>query len=143
VSVNDAITGCGWRFPILPDRSGTLGYVQGDENVEQSLRILLLTALGGERVMRADFGSAAPRLVFAPGSTHFLGLLETTVRDAVRDWEPRVDLESVRAEVIGDAAGGRVEDENRVTVSIAYRVRRTNTRQNLVFPFYLNTVRRP
>jgi hypothetical protein len=140
--MNDAITGRGWRFPILPDQAGTLGYVSGDNNVEQSLHVLLLTAFG-ERLMRADFGSAAPRLVFAPGSTQFLGLLETTVRDAVRDWEPRVDLESVRAEIMADAPNGRPEDENRVTVSIGYRVRRTNTRQNLVFPFYLQTVRRP
>lgn len=138
----DSIVGRGWRFPILPDRLGSLGYVEGDDCVEQSLHLLLLTALG-ERVMRADFGTAAPRLVFAPGSTQFLALLERTVRDAVRDWEPRVDLDDVRAEVASDGPRGRPEDENRVTVSIDYRVRRTNTRQNLVFPFYLNTLRRP
>jgi phage baseplate assembly protein W len=142
VIMNDAITGRGWRFPILPDRTGSLGYVSGDENVEQSLHLLLLTALG-ERLMRADFGSAAPRLVFAPGSAQFLGLLERTVRDAVRDWEPRVDLDDVRAEIVADMPNGRPEDDNRVIVSIDYRVRRTNTRQNLVFPFYLSSVRRP
>ena len=43
--------GRGWRFPILPDSSGRLGYSEGEENVEHSLRVLLLTALG-ERVMR-------------------------------------------------------------------------------------------
>jgi phage baseplate assembly protein W len=128
-------TGAGWRFPILPDRAGSLGYVEGDENVLQSLRVLLLTRLG-ERVMRADFGSAAPRLVFAPGSVQYLGLLETTIREAVRDWEPRIDLEEVRAEA-------DPEEENRVTVSIRYLVRRTNTRQNLVFPYYLGTLERP
>lgn len=126
--------GSGWRFPILPDDTGSLAYVDSDANVEQSLKILLLTDLG-ERVMRADFGCKAPRLVFAPGSVQYLGLLETTVREAVRDWEPRVELGEVRAE----ADPG---DETRVTVSISYRVRRTNTRNNLVFPFYLGTVER-
>jgi hypothetical protein len=29
------------------------------------------------------------------------------------------------------------QDESRVTVSLVYRVRRTNTRANLVFPYYL------
>jgi uncharacterized protein len=139
---NDTITGRGWRFPILPDRTGGLGYCEGDDNVEQSLRTLLLTSLH-ERCMRAEFGSAAPRLVFAPGSVQFLGLLETTVRDAVRDWEPRVDLDEVRAEIDGERPGGDPADDNRVTVAIGYRVRRTNTRLNLVFPFYLNTIRRP
>jgi uncharacterized protein len=128
----DMLQGRGWRFPIFPDVTGSLAYVEGDENVEQSLRILLLTQLG-ERVMRPDFGTAAPRLVFAPGSLQFLGLLETTVREAVRDWEPRIDLDAVRAEA-------DPEEENRVTVSIAYRVRRTNSRFNLVFPFYLGTL---
>ena len=126
--------GTGWRFPILPDLTGGLGYASGDENVEQSLKLLLLTNLG-QRVMRFDFGSKAPSLVFAPGSVQYLGLLETTIRDAVRDWEPRVDLEEVRAEP-------DLDDESRITVNIGYRVRTTNTRTNLVFPFYLGKVER-
>ena len=121
--------GTGWRFPILPDASGSLGYSSGDDNVEQSLHILLMTAVG-DRVMRPRFGTQAERLVFAPGSVRFLRLLETTVREAVRDWEARVDLDGVVAEA--DPA-----DETRILVSISYRVRQTNTRQNLVFPFYL------
>lgn len=124
--------GKGWRFPIHPGENGGLGYVGGDENVEQSLRILLLTRLG-ERLMRPRFGSEAPRLVFAPGSEQYLRLLEESVREAVRDWEPRVELDAVRAEA-------DLEDETRVIVSIEYRIRRSNTRTNLVFPFYLDSL---
>jgi len=127
--------GTGWRFPIRPDASGGLGYVDGDANVEQSLGILLQCALG-ERVMRPDFGTEAPRLVFAPGSEQFLSLLETTVREAIVNWEPRVDVQSIAAEA------DPVEPAQ-VTVAIAYTVRQTNTRKNLVFPFYLGTVERP
>lgn len=126
--------GNGWRFPILPDASGGLAYVDGDENVEQSLKILLLTNLG-QRVMRSDFGSKAHSLVFAPGSVQYLGLLETTIREAVRDWEPRIDLEEVLTEADRD-------DETRISVYVGYRIRQTNTRGNLVFPFYLGTVER-
>ena len=126
--------GTGWRFPILPDLTGGLRYASGDENVEQSLKILLMTNLG-QRVMRFDFGSKAPSLVFSPGSIQYLGLLETTIREAVRDWEPRVELEEVRAEP-------DLDDESRITVNIGYRVRTTNTRNNLVFPFYLGKVER-
>jgi phage baseplate assembly protein W len=132
--MKNEILGKGWRFPILPDETGSLAYVANDVNVEQSLRILLLTDLR-ERVMRSDFGCQAPSLVFAPGSVQFLGLLETTVREAIRDWEPRVETESVIAEV-------DPEDETRVTVQIRYVVRQTNTRNNLVFPFYLGTIER-
>ncbi len=121
--------GRGWRFPIQPDAGGGLGYVSGEANIEQSLRLLLMTGLG-ERVMRATFGCDAPRLVFAPGSIQYLRLLETTIREAVRDWEPRVTLEGVYAEA-------NPGDETKVMVSIDYRIRGSNTRSNLVFPFYL------
>jgi len=132
--MDSQFVGKGWRFPILVDLMGGLSYVSGDENVEQSLKILLLTGLG-QRVMRSGFGSKAPSLVFAPGSLQYLGLLETTIREAVRDWEPRIDLDEVRAEP-------DLDDETRVTVHIGYRVRQTNTRGNLVFPFYLGTAER-
>src|ERR1044071_3905391 len=110
--------GRGWRFPIQPDAGGGLGYVEGDANVEQSLRILLMTALG-ERVMRPTFGCAAPRLIFAPGSVQYLRLMETSVREAVRDWEPRVSLDDVTAEAIPG-------DETCVNVNIDYRIRGSN-----------------
>jgi Bacteriophage baseplate protein W len=127
--------GTGWVFPIRPNPAGSLGYVSGDDNVEQSLAILLQTALG-ERVMRPDFGTEAPRLVFAPGSEQFLHLLETTVRNAIINWEPRVDVQSLDAEA--DPV-----DPARITVSIAYTIRQTNTRKNLVFPYYLGVLERP
>jgi phage baseplate assembly protein W len=124
--------GTGWRFPILPDEAGRLAYASGEESIEHCLRALLLTGLG-ERVMRPDFGTRAPDLVFAPDSVQNLHDLEDSIRDAVRSFEPRVELEDVRAEM---APG----EESRVTVSIVYRIRRTNTKANLVFPFYLGTI---
>jgi phage baseplate assembly protein W len=129
---NKPFLGTGWLFPIVPDELGQLGYVSEDENVEQSLRILLLT-LQGERVMRPDFGTQLGRYVFAPGSQQYLRLLETAIKDAVRDWEPRVDLDSVAAEMPSDDP----DSDTVAVVSISYRVRQSNTQQNLVFPFYL------
>jgi phage baseplate assembly protein W len=140
--------GRGWRFPILPDETGALGWCEGQPNIEQSLKVLLLTELG-ERVMRPTFGTEAPRMVFAPGSEQYLRLLEQSVVRAVREFEPRVDLLDVRAEPgvsepgTAPEAGSSGRAEARVTVSIAYRVRRTNTSFNLVFPFYLGTVEIP
>src|SRR5258708_36050634 len=106
----DNLLGSGWQFPILPDRVGSLGYIEGDANVEQSVHILLMTALG-ERVMRSDFGTQTPRLVFSPGSVQYLKLIENTIRDAVLDWEPRIDLNNVLAEA--DSA-----EPFKVTVSV-------------------------
>jgi phage baseplate assembly protein W len=127
-----AFLGKGWRFPILPDVAGRLAYTEGEENIEQSVRLLLLTEVG-ERVMRQEFGCRAAQLVFAPGGQRHLRLLETTVRDAIRDWEPRV-------EVIDVAVEADVKEPERVNVLLSYRVRATDTKANLVFPFYLNTI---
>src|SRR5437899_1803807 len=112
--------GRGWRFPILPDETGSLGWSEGQPNIEQSLKVLLLTALG-ERVMRPRFGTEAPRLVFAPGSEQYLRLLEQSVQGAVRTFEPRVDLLQVRAETgvtepgTTPASGSAGREEARVT----------------------------
>jgi phage baseplate assembly protein W len=123
------ILGRGWAFPILPDAAGRLQYVEGEQDIEQALRIVLLTRVS-ERPMRPAFGSAVASYLFAPGSVKYLGLLEGAVREAIRDWEPRVEL--LDASAVADA-----ETPSLVTVSIDYRVRRTNNRANLVFPFYL------
>ena len=130
--MNRRFLGKGWRFPIRPDASGRLGYSQAEQNIEHSLRVLLLTSLG-ERVMRPDFGCGAAQLVFAPGGQRHLRLLETTVQEAVRDWEPRVELLEARAEA-------DPQEPERVHVLVSYRVRASHVRGTLVFPFYLDTV---
>lgn len=121
--------GRGWRFPIVPDAGGGLRYVDGDENVGQSLMLLLSTGWG-ERVMRGRFGTNARELVFAPGSVANLKALEASIRDAVRDHEPRVRL-------VGVVVTPDPEQPERVDIEVTYTVRRTNTRSSIVFPFYL------
>jgi len=123
--------GTGWAFPVLPDPTGGLRYVSGETSIQDCLLVLLQTATG-ERVMRPDFGTTAPTLVFAPGSPANLRLLENSITDAIQAYEPRVELDSVVAEPTPG-------QENQVVVSVNYRIRRTNTKANLVFPYYLDT----
>jgi len=127
--------GKGWRFPIVPGPTGSLEWSEADDNVEHSLRVLLLTR-AGERVMRASFGSRLGDLVFRPGSEQNLHAIEREVGSCIRRFEPRVDVLDVRAEADAD-------DATHVTVALSYRVRRTNTRDTLVFPFYLLRGDRP
>jgi phage baseplate assembly protein W len=122
--------GRGWRYPIVPDAGGGLGYVDGDAGVEQSLVLLLKTTVG-ERVMRPGYGTVAPGLVFAPGSATNLDALERSVTDAVLDFEDRVILDDVTVTPDPD-------DPVRVEIEVTYTVRRTNTRLSVVFPFYLD-----
>ncbi len=129
MAIRNDITGTGWRFPIKPDARGGLGFVSGPDSIEQSLLVLLLTNVR-ERVMRRDFGSKARDLVFSPGSEQGLRILESSISDAIRDWEPRVDVLDVSTQV-------DPHDPVRVIVEISYEIRASYVRNNLVFPFYL------
>jgi phage baseplate assembly protein W len=121
--------GKGWRFPILPGPTGALSYSEADDNVEHSLKVLLMTRVG-ERVMRGTFGSRLGELVFKPGSSQNLRSIEREVSSTIRAYEPGVEIIEVAAEA-------DTVDATQITVSLSYRVRRTNTRESLVFPFYL------
>jgi uncharacterized protein len=130
--VGQDFLGTGWAFPVLPDPSGRLRYASDEASIQDCLLVLVQTATG-ERVMRPDFGTTAPTLVFAPGSPANLRMLENSITDAIQAYEPRVQLVSVVAEPTPG-------QENQVVVSVNYQIRRTNTKANLVFPFYLDTV---
>jgi phage baseplate assembly protein W len=121
--------GKGWRFPILPGPTGALAWSEADDNVEHSLHVLLMTRVG-ERVMRGTFGSRLGDLVFRPGSEQNLRAIEREVGAVILRWEPRVEVLDVRAEA--DPV-----EPTQITVALSYRVRRTNTRESMVFPFYL------
>ncbi|HHJ13276.1 MAG TPA: phage baseplate protein [Gammaproteobacteria bacterium] len=127
--MRDDIIGSGWRFPVLPDARGRLGYVSGMDNIEQSLRLLLLTNVR-ERVMRDDFGTTARTQIFTPGSEKSLRLLERSVREALRDHEPRIEVLNLRAEI-------DPRDQTQVNLAIDYQIRATYVRGSLVFPFYV------
>jgi phage baseplate assembly protein W len=100
-----------------------------EDSIRQSIRIILSTAKG-ERVMRPDFGCGIHELVFAPNSAATRGMAESHVSKALLLWEPRIEVLEVRAR----AAGAQEEE---LEISIAYRVLSSDSRFNLVYPFYL------
>lgn len=120
--------GRGWSFPV--DASdGDVDLVEGETDIEQSIRVILSTA-PGERVMRPNFGCGIHSYVFEAVDTTRLTLIEDEVRDALVEWEPRIEVLAVDAE-LADRSTGRLD------VDVEYRVRRTNNEFNLVYPFYL------
>ena len=120
--------GRGWNFPIAVDGSRIVERGQ-DDKVRQAIEIILRTA-PGERVTRPDFGCGIHDLVFETLSNDMLGRVISAVGAALATWEPRIDVLDVGAQQ--DA-----EQPNRVLIEIDYRVRSTNSRFNLVFPFYV------
>ena len=125
------IIGSGWAFPLQVDGAGGIALAQGENDIEQAIRIILGTAKG-ERRMRPHFGCAIHELVFAPNDESTWGLARYAVEEALGWWEPRIDV----AEVI---VGPNPEQDSRLDIEINYRVRNTKDTRTLVFPFYLIT----
>ena len=121
--------GIGWKYPVKIEITGQIAMSKHDEDIRESILIILGTARG-ERVMRPDFGCGIHDLVFAPINTATIGLVESSVQEALTKYEPRIDIIDIA--VMDDEA-----DVGKLKVNIDYRVRATNNEFNLVYPFYL------
>ncbi len=121
--------GVGWRFPVEIDRRKGIGMSQYESNIEESILVILGTALG-ERVMRPDFGCAIHDLIFAPNNSNTHGLIIYHVKEALMKWEPRIQALSV--DVDGDE-----RELSRLFVKVEYQVIATNNVYNIVYPFFL------
>lgn len=122
--------GSGWAFPVETDAEGAVRRTAaGDEAVRQSIWAILGTA-PGERVMRPDFGCGIHDLVFTVLDTGTANAVAATVAEALADWEPRIDVLDVYAAPDAD-------EPSRLLIEINYRVRASNSRLNLVYPFYV------
>jgi len=121
--------GRGWTFPIATDATGRLALSQYEDDIREAIRIILLTAKG-ERVMRPDFGASLYDFVFESMSATTIGRVQAAVSDALIKWEPRI-------QVIGVSVKAEAGEIGKLLIDIEYRVRATNNRFNLVFPFYL------
>lgn len=121
--------GQGWKFPLELDGANELEYSADEIKVQQSILIILGTARG-ERVMQPDFGSRLRELIFAPMNSATRSMAVRYVTDALVKWEPR-------AEILGVEVSFEEAQQGKLLINIDYRVRATNSRFNLVYPFYL------
>ncbi|QZY57550.1 GPW/gp25 family protein [Crassaminicella profunda] len=101
-----------------------------EEDIQEAIKIILMTQKG-ERVMRPDFGCNMHDYVFSIPDYTTLNLMESEIRQALINWEPRIEEVDVNIHVDG-------EEANKLWINIDYVVRRTNNPFNLVYPFYLN-----
>jgi|SRR5690554_2099201 len=126
----NSFLGKGWSFPPSFDPiNRQVEMLSGEKDIKNSLEILLATRLG-ERVMQPLFGCNLDDMVFENLDTTLITEIKNKVETSILYFEPRINLTNI--EVISQA-----ESYNRVLISIDYSVRATNSRSNLVFPFYL------
>ena len=121
--------GRGWGFPPEFDRrSRKVGMVSAEEDIAQSLEILLSTS-PGERVMNPAYGCGLRSLVFENISETTITQIKDTIERAVLFFEPRVNLDTIEVDVTEVYRG-------LMRIQLNYIVKTTNSRSNMVYPFY-------
>jgi hypothetical protein len=122
--------GTGWSFPPSFHGGGAeVAMVSDAEDVHQSIQILLATRRD-ERPMQETFGGSLDAVLFEEMNDALINRMTGLIYDAILDHEPRVDLRAV--DVTAASAAGVLQ------IRIDYGIRGTNSRFNMVFPFYLN-----
>lgn len=120
------------RSIAFPPRIGTDGrwaWSEGADNIRESLQIILLTE-EGERLMLASFGGGLGRFLFEPNTTATRRLIQKQVQDALRLWEPRIQVGGVTVEPHPD-------DAQQVIITIEYQLVATQTEDRLALALTL------
>jgi phage baseplate assembly protein W len=125
----NSFLGRGWDFPPIFDNQGeAVAMLEAYDDIQSSLGLLLATATG-ERVMQPTFGCNMEELVFESLDTTLKTFMKDKIFTAILYHEPRVNLLDVifHEEQL---------NEGLILIEIVYQVRGTNSRKNMVFPFY-------
>ncbi|MBC7913227.1 MAG: GPW/gp25 family protein [Pyrinomonadaceae bacterium] len=121
--------GTGWSFPVTFDRENNEVVLVSDiEDIQQSLFIILNTT-PGERIMQPEFGCNLKQLVFEIIDSSFFAKLDHLIYQAILNFEPRVKY--LASQVLN-----RDEHNGVLIISIDFMLISTNSRHNIVFPFY-------
>ncbi len=136
---NNSFLGKGWSFPpAFNMATGSVEMVSDEEDIRQSLQILLSTSLG-ERVMQPTYGCNLADYVFEGLSSTTIGYIRERVANSILFYEPRIVVE--RIDVTGE---GTIDNlEGRFLISITYTIPGTNSRFNYVYDYYRNEAIKP
>lgn len=126
-----AFLGIGWSFPPEFHKSSVtpgVKMVSEEEDIRESLNILLSTR-PGERIMQPAYGCGLNALVFETINESVITEIRDVIERAVLFFESRITLESIDVNT-EDAYHGKLN------IQLNYTIRQTNTRSNVVYPFY-------
>jgi len=130
-SIHSNFLGTGWAFPptFTPGGKDILT-VSNDEDIQQSLGLLFAT-YRGERLMQETYGSNLEELIFEEMDRDFTDTITNSIREAILLHEPRILLLAVNLNQNRQHAGI-------IEITLDYMIPATNSRFNMVFPFYIN-----
>jgi phage baseplate assembly protein W len=111
--------GKGISFPPRLGGNGGIVWSEGEDNIRDSIRVILLTELG-ERLRRPGFGAGLARFLFEPNTVATRFSVQGRIQTALQQWEPRISVESVAVEEDPDDAQAAI-------ATITYRLVATQT----------------
>ena len=130
----NSFLGTGWSFPPSFDNaSGTVELVSDQQDIQQSLNILLSTSLG-ERVMQPKYGCNLNDHLFESLNSSVIGYIKDLVEHAILFYEPLILADKI--EVTAHDSFDLLE--GRFTISVEYIIPETNSRFNYVYDYYKN-----
>ncbi|HCQ76068.1 MAG: GPW/gp25 family protein [Bacteroidota bacterium] len=131
MKIEESFLGIGWSFPPeFNKETKSIQMVSAIEDINQSLHILLNTKLG-ERIMLPNYGSSLSDFVFEGLNMSTRTYIVDRVKMAILYNERRIELDKI------DFDQSRIL-EGEVLMIVHYTVRLTNSRGNMVYPFYIN-----
>lgn len=120
---NARVYGRGMAFPPRVGADGRIAWSEGEPNIREAIRIILSTE-PGERLRLPEFGAGLRRFLFEPNTLATHTLIRQTIAEALKRWEPRVQLEAV--EVQADAS-----DAESALATITYRLVATQVQERV------------
>ena len=126
--INSKLIGRGFAFPMRTTATGGLAMVTDHQELVESMRLILGTALG-ERPMRPTFGCRMHDRVFDSINPEVFGVIAQDVREAIEMWDPRVELQGV-------SVSRHPDIDSAVLIHINYSPSQIYDPRTLVFPFY-------
>jgi phage baseplate assembly protein W len=121
--------GMGWSFPPAFDNSNfQLTISSGENNIKQSINLLLQTPIGSRSLM-PSYGSDLHNYVFCQTDSALRAKIVNSVKRILLENEPRITVEKV------DVTDSEVSSN--IFITIIYRINKSNSRHNHVFPFSL------
>ena len=122
--------GRGWSFPpTFSERGEHVAMVANEDDIQQSLALLFATRRG-ERLMQESYGAALQEWLYAEVDPELLSSMSLAIEEAVLLHEPRIELIDLDISVHPQIDGA-------VLIRLDYQIPATNSRFNMVFPFYL------
>jgi phage baseplate assembly protein W len=91
------IFGRGISFPPRVTADGRVAWSEGEDNVREAVRVILMTE-PRERVGVPELGGGLARFLFEPNTAATRRVIQDRITRALARWEPRLRVESVDVE---------------------------------------------